>query len=98
MRRFLLLLPLALSGCYYLKQGAGQLDLLLSSRSLDEAAADPLMPEPHRRKLALIRDVKAFGERQMGLTPSSNYTTYYDTGGKPITWIVTACANPVPIT
>jgi predicted aminopeptidase len=92
-RRCLFLLPLALSGCYYLKQGAGQLDLLINSRSIDEAAADPTMPEAGRRKLALIREVKAFGEREMGLTRSSNYSTYYDTGGQPITWIVTACAK-----
>ncbi|HEX7897713.1 MAG TPA: aminopeptidase [Planctomycetota bacterium] len=93
MKVFALLLPLCLSGCYYLKQGAGQLDVLLSSRSIDEAAADPALPEAGRRKLALIKEVKAFGEREMGLTPSSNYTTYYDTGGQPITWIVTACAR-----
>lgn len=87
------LLALPLAGCWYLKQGAGQLDLLLNSRSLHEAAADPDLPEPRRRKLALIQEVKAFGEREMGLTPSANYTSYYDTGGRPVTWIVTACAK-----
>ena len=93
MKRFYLLLPLLLSGCWYLKQGMGQLDLLVNSRSLDEAAVDPTLPEPRRRKLALIREVKAFGEREMGLTPSDNYTSFYDTGGRPVTWIVTACAK-----
>lgn len=93
MRIAAVLLLTALCGCYYLKQGAGQLDVLLNARTLDEAAADPTLPETHRRKFRLIQEVKAFGEREMGLTRSDNYSTFYDTGGRPITWVVTACAK-----
>ncbi len=93
MNRFAALLPLLLSGCWYLKQGAGQLDLLLNSRPVEEVVADPLLPAEHRRKLELIREVKAFGIREMGLAPSGSYERYYDTGGKPVTWLVTACAK-----
>lgn len=93
MRRLLPLLPLLLSGCYYLKLGLGQLDLAMNSRDLEEVERDPGLPEPRRRKIALIREAKAFGERAMGLTPSNNYTTFYDTGGRPVTWVVTACAK-----
>lgn len=80
-----------LSGCWYVKQGAGQLDLILNSRSVEDVAADPATSDEARRKLELIRDLKEFGERVMGLTPSKNYTSVYDTGGRPVTWIVTAC-------
>ena len=92
MRRFALpLLPLLLSGCYLVRQGAGQLDLLLNARPVDEVLADPRLPEEQRSRLDLVRVVKAFGIREMGLAPSGSYERYYDTGGKPVTWVVTAC-------
>jgi predicted aminopeptidase len=80
-----------LGGCYLLKQGAGQLDILLYSRSVEEMLLDPSVPEAVKEKLALIQEIRDFGEREMGLRPSDNYTTYYDTSGRPITFIVTAC-------
>ena len=86
-----LLLPLLLPGCWYLKQGAGQLDLLINSRPVEDVAADPSTSDDARRKLELIAELRAFGERVMTLTPSRNYTSVYDTGGRPVTWIVTAC-------
>jgi predicted aminopeptidase len=79
------LLPLFLSGCWYVKQGLGQLDLLLNSRALEDVEADPSFTAEQRRKIALVREVKAFGEREIGLKPSNNYTRFYDTRGKPIT-------------
>jgi len=95
MRRLVALLPFgllaALSGCYLLKQGAGQLDILLNSRPVPEMLADPSVPASVKEKLVLIQEIRDFGEREMGLTPSENYTTYYDTAGRPITYIVTAC-------
>jgi predicted aminopeptidase len=80
-----------LGGCYLLKQGAGQLDILLYSRSVEEMLRDPSVPGAVKEKLALIQEIRDFGEREMGLRPSDNYTTYYDTSGRPITFIVTAC-------
>lgn len=86
-----LLLTLSLCGCYLLKQAGGQLDILLHSRPVDEMIADPSVPESTRDRLRLIAEIKGFGEREMALTPSSNYTTFYDTAGRPITYVVTAC-------
>src|ERR1043166_703569 len=81
----------ALSGCYLLTQAGGQIDILLHSRSIDEMMDDPSVSSAIKEKLRLVGEIKAFGEREMGLTPSNNYTTFYDTAGKPITYIVTAC-------
>lgn len=91
MRAALLLLPLLAGGCYLTRQAAGQVNVLLSSRSLDAMLADPSVPAAVRKKLRLVLEIKDFGERRMGLASSSNYTSYYDTGGEPITWLVSAC-------
>lgn len=83
----------ALGGCYLLTQASGQLDILIHSKSVNDMLADPSVPDPAKEKLRLVLEIKSFGEREMGLTPSTNYTTFYDTAGRPITYIVTACAK-----
>jgi predicted aminopeptidase len=88
------LLPLLLlPGCYLVRQAEGQLSILFNLRDLDEMLADPSVPDETKSKLRFVREVKDFGEREMGLTRSDNYTAYYDTKGRPITWIVSACAK-----
>jgi predicted aminopeptidase len=92
MRRFslVLLLPL-LSGCYILTQAQGQLRMLLNSQNIDDLLADPAVPDRTKLKLLFVREVKGFGEHQLGLARSANYESFYDTQGKPITYIVSAC-------
>ena len=85
-----LLLPL-LSGCYILTQGYGQLRVLLDSRRIDDLLADPAVPDQTKLKLLFVREVKSFGEHELGLTRSANYESFYDTKGRPITYIVSAC-------
>lgn len=58
---------------------------------MEEILADPTLPEEDRRAIEWVADVKAFGEREIGLARTSAYTTYFDTRGRPITWIVSAC-------
>jgi predicted aminopeptidase len=89
----LLLAGLALfqTGCYVLKQAEGQLHVLLHLRPVEEVLRDPSVPDDTKAKLRRIQDIKQFGERHLGLTPSSNYTRFYDTQGRPITWLVSAC-------
>ena len=88
----LLLLPL-LAGCYIAKQAEGQLHILFTQRPIEEVLADPAVPAQAKEKLRLVRDVKEFGEREIGLSVSNNYTKYYDTGGKPVSWLVSASAK-----
>jgi predicted aminopeptidase len=84
-----LLLP-SLCGCYILTQAQGQLRLLLNSERIDKLLADPGVPDEVKLKLRLVREIKAFGEHEMGLKRSANYETFYDTKGQPITYIVSA--------
>jgi predicted aminopeptidase len=87
---FLLLLP-SLCGCYLLTQAGGQIGILLNSRNIDTVLADPSVPAETKVKLRLIKDIKVFGESELGLTHSSNYESFYDTQGQPITYVVSAC-------
>ena len=96
MRRFVLLLLLTplfmLGGCVYLlKQSTRQIGMLLSQRDINSMLADPTVHPTIRVKLELVGRIKDYGKRHLGLTPGSNYTSYYDTGGKPVTYLVSAC-------
>lgn len=91
MRRGLILLFLpVLSGCYILTQAQGQLRILLNSRAIDSLLADPAVPVETKLKLRLVREIKTFGEFELGLRRSRNYESFYDTKGQPITHIVSA--------
>jgi predicted aminopeptidase len=87
----LLSAALLLSGCYVMKQAQGQLRILSGARPIQDLLADPSVPGATKEKLRLILEVKEFGEREMGLAPSDNYTRVYDTGGEPVSHLVSAC-------
>jgi len=91
MKGLVALLPLFATGCYLFRQAEGELGVLLHSRDVGEMLEDPAVPDPTKEKLRRIADIKSFGETRMNLAASSNYTTYYDTQGKPITYLVSAC-------
>lgn len=86
----LLLVPL-LPGCYLARQVEGQVRILLSLRSVREVLADPSLPPEDRRTFELVADVKRFGEERMGLARTAAYTVFFDTRGRPVSWIVSAC-------
>ncbi|HEY3225774.1 MAG TPA: aminopeptidase [Planctomycetota bacterium] len=77
-------------GCYYLNQAAGQFDIVLNSRPLEEVYADPGLTETRARKLDLVQAARRFAEERLGLKPSRNYTTYFDTGRRAVTYVVSA--------
>jgi predicted aminopeptidase len=81
------------AGCYLGAQALGQARILLNRVSIDVLIADPSTPAPVRSKLRLVRELKEFGEREMGLAPSDNFEDFHDTAGRPITYLVTACAR-----
>lgn len=88
------LLAALAAGCspgYVLQQAAGQLRLLSARRPVQEVIADPATPEAARARLALIRDARAWGESELGLSHTDSYETYVDLQGRPVSWLVTAC-------
>jgi aminopeptidase C len=48
-------------------------------RNIDELLADPTVPSGTKLKLLRIREIKSFGESELGLSRSANYESLYDT-------------------
>ena len=71
-------------------QAKGQVDILLNVQPIEEVLAEPTFPDSLKAKIRLIEEIKRFGVDSLGLTPSGNYTTFYDQQGKPILWVITA--------
>lgn len=75
---------------YGVQQGAGQVKVLLEAQEIADLMADPNFPDSVKEKFTYISTIKDFAEKELGLTPTENYTTFFDQKGKPILWVVTA--------
>ncbi len=71
-------------------QGKGQARVLWNARPVTKVLADPAVPDSVKRRLRFIQDVRRFAVDSLGLTDTDNYQTYFDQGGKPILWVLTA--------
>lgn len=91
----------ALSGCStvrYLAQAAsGQAELLARARPVEDVLKDPATPAEVRRRLTLVRDVRAFAVTELGLPDNGTFTTYSDVGRPYLVWNVFA-APPLSVT
>ncbi|MBI4577536.1 MAG: aminopeptidase [Planctomycetes bacterium] len=82
-----------LPGCsvaYVCHVGWGQARLLWARRPIREVLAQGGGAPERLRRLALVPEVKAFGE-SLGLVPGGSYEDFVDTGGSPTCWNLTAC-------
>ena len=87
-------LSLCLGGCsqtgYLLHLCKGQLEIICNTQPVEKVLADSEVPEAFRDKMQLIAEAKQFGETQLGLTPSKNYTTFYEVKNPPIAYNLVA--------
>jgi predicted aminopeptidase len=85
----------ALTGCttaeYLAQAGCGQIDIMLRTRPLDRAAADPELPAQTRALLKAVPEIKRFGERH-SLRPTGNYHTFVQLDRPVVVHVVTASA------
>ena len=84
----------AVTGCqsiYILKLGMGQARIVLGRRPIASVLADPAVDPDVKSKLRLILEAEAFAVEELGLEAGSRYEYFYDTGGDPIVYTVTAC-------
>ncbi|GIV39573.1 MAG: hypothetical protein KatS3mg033_1373 [Thermonema sp.] len=75
---------------YGWRQLKGQLRILWHTVPLEEVWKSDTLPPVVRYRLHLIGEIKRFAETQLGLMPTDNYRTFYDTQGKAVLWVVTA--------
>ncbi len=83
----------ALHGCslgYLLHLGSGEMKILCSRVPVEKILRDEGVPEREKEKIRLVLEAKAFGERELGLAPSKNYTVYYRVEGGVVAWNLTA--------
>ena len=77
-------------GCYLTHLAKGQLHVVCSSISLEEALQSSCLTEVDKDKLRYVQEVRAFAETELGLSKSKNYTKYYPGKKEPISWSVAA--------
>ena len=93
--RLLLLVALACSQlgclhlCYLAQAAAGQDEIRFRARPIEEAVADPSLKPRIRRLLAMVTDVKAYGE-QHGLDATDNYSEFTQLDRPVAAWVVLA--------
>jgi len=76
---------------YGVKQGIGQLNLVIKAKPVEEVIFHPNTPDSVKSKLQFLSKVREFAMQEIGLDDTKNYTTYYDQQGKEVLWVVTAC-------
>ena len=79
-----------LSGCYLIKQGAGQAQLLLSRTPVSKVVAEPATTEETKEKLALINEAKTYAEEVLGLKRSNNYQDFVKLDRDAVSYVVSA--------
>ncbi len=80
-------------GCqlgYYMHSGYNQAKLINSRKSIEKMLRSEKLNEAQKAKLRLVGEVKAFGESTLGLTKSTNYTTFIQLEEPHVTYIVQA--------
>lgn len=71
-------------------QARGQLRILWNTEPVENVLKNSAIPDSVKRKIELIGEIRRFAVDSLGLNPSGSYTSYYDQGGKPILWVITA--------
>lgn len=88
-----LVLALALTGCgsLYVAQAAkGQLAILAARKPIARVIADPRADSEVRRRLATVREARAFAVRELSLPDNRSYSTYADLHREFVVWSVVA--------
>ena len=83
------------SGCgidfgYLVPAAAGQVSILTHSVRVEDAISQSQLTEDQLTKLELIQDVRTYARDIMGLNVEGNYTRFYDSGGEPVAFNVSA--------
>lgn len=89
----LLLMAGGLSGCqmgYLMKSGYGQMKLMASRVSIEDALKDPALSADKKQKLLLAQEAREFAETTLHLKSTKNYTSYVELNRPYVTYVVSA--------
>jgi len=91
-----LVLVISLPGCgvdwgYIFAAAVGQIEILRKSVPISQATGSTALTSEQRSKLGLIRDARVYADEIIGLNVEDNYTLFYDSGGEPVAFNVSAC-------
>ncbi|MCF0070833.1 aminopeptidase [Dyadobacter sp. CY261] len=75
---------------YAFLQAKGQIGILMQVEQVEDVLGDKAFPDSLKARIRLIQEIKKFGVDSLGLTPSDNYTTFYNQHGRPLIWLITA--------
>ena len=75
---------------YAWMQAKGQVTILMNVQDVEEVLHDPVFPDSLKSRIRLIEEIKQFGVDSLGLTPSKNYSTFYNQHCKPLIWVINA--------
>lgn len=79
-----------LSGCanvgYYLQSMGGQLEIWRLQQPIEELVNDAATPEPIKRKLGTVLEIRAFASRELGLPENRSYRLYADLKRAYVVW------------
>ncbi|MCF6360245.1 MAG: aminopeptidase [Cyclobacteriaceae bacterium] len=77
---------------YGISQGKGQFIVLWNAQPIEEVLTNPNIADSVKQRLLVVNEIRRFAFDSLGLSPTNNYTTFFDQQGKEILWVVTACA------
>jgi predicted aminopeptidase len=93
----LLAAALLLAGCgqagYVLRQGWRQFKALRARQPLARVMRRRDLPSDWREKLVVSQLARRYAEEVIGLRRTAAYTTFLDTGSRPVAWNLSACAR-----
>jgi predicted aminopeptidase len=75
---------------YGIGQAKGQLSIVYNTMPIEDILKSPAIPDSTKNKLILIQEIREYATQHLGIEESENYTTFYDQGGKPSLWVLTA--------
>lgn len=99
-----LALLLSLSGCagsafspgYYWQAATGQWELWRKAQPIDALLADTTQPDALRRKLELVKQIRSYASRELGLPDNDSYRRYVALDRPFVVWNVFA-ADPLSV-
>ena len=82
-----------LSGCYLLKQGGYIIRYNRKAVDIDRILAGEKIPKDTREFLLLVKEIKSYATREIGLKEDKNYTRFIDLDRHYLADVVSACRD-----